>query len=109
MNDFPDVGEFRRRSFWDYQCYGKLLASLRRIEDAEGALRRSLAILEKLSADFPGVQRYRAELTEGWYELGILFERTNKSSEAAKAFRNAIDLAEKLSVEDPSSPEHPPC
>src|SRR5260370_42529666 len=51
LHDFPDVVEYRRRTFTALERYADLLTSLGRAPEAETALRRCLAIREERFAE----------------------------------------------------------
>ena len=77
------------------------MLALGRTQEAEQALRRSVAIRQKLVDDHPGVEPHPHDLGWGYYHLGLLLHDTHRPHEAAEAFRQARELFEKVAKEFP--------
>jgi tetratricopeptide (TPR) repeat protein len=69
-----------------------------RPQEAEEALRRSLELLTKLSADTPGVGYLPNVLARGHYDLGVLLDATGRPDDAAAAFRQAFAINKELAA-----------
>ena len=60
-----------------------------RTKEAEETIRRTLAIRQKLAADFPETLANSYSLGWSFYNLGLLLQDTDRPQEAAEAFRDA--------------------
>jgi serine/threonine protein kinase/tetratricopeptide (TPR) repeat protein len=96
--EFPNYPGYRNQLanvlYW-------LVRGLPPTEEAERYLRQSLALQERLAADFPGVADYRFDLFRGNRLLGWLLHHTNRPGEAEAAFRKATMIADQLVAESP--------
>src|SRR5207302_4182410 len=72
---------------------------------AQKAYQESVAILEKLLAEFPSEPTYRAALADSYHQLGSLQKwRLDEPSE--RTFRRSLALREKLAAEFPQVPDY---
>jgi len=85
----------------EYDQLSEALQALGRTQEAEEALRRGLAIHQKLVADHPGVESHARDLGWRYFGLGLLLHDTHRPHEAAEAFRKARELFENLATEFP--------
>jgi tetratricopeptide (TPR) repeat protein len=98
-----------------YQRVGIINRELGRVNPSEQALLRSIAMLEKLTAEFPDDLTYRSELGRSYFHLGRLFWRPMLLSspdqggtlrEGERAFRKALPIWERLVADAPDETEH---
>jgi tetratricopeptide (TPR) repeat protein len=73
-----------------------------RIREAEEYHRQSLAMLEKLAADFPKDLQYAEQAGHSQRYLGWLLAETGRLPDAEAAFRSAVSIFEKLSASPPA-------
>jgi tetratricopeptide (TPR) repeat protein len=105
VEDFPvSVAENHRRLVIEYGKLGWALFALGRTEEAEGTIRRGLALAQKLTNDHPGAQPYPVLLAARYDDLGLMLEAAQRPEEAVEAFRNAIKLFENTVAEFPEEP-----
>jgi tetratricopeptide (TPR) repeat protein len=72
--------------------------------EANPAIRRAIALEEKLVADSPSVPGYRYTLALSQANLAGVLRTTGYHAEAQHAYHRAISLVEKLAMESPSVP-----
>jgi tetratricopeptide (TPR) repeat protein len=85
---------------------GVLLLETHRLEEADGELRRALALREAVIADGPASPGLTADLEHVKGKLGDLTLRMGRFDEAERFFREAIALREPLSRDFPGTVEH---
>jgi tetratricopeptide (TPR) repeat protein len=80
--------------------------ALDRNSDAEAALRRAIAIDERLTADDPTMgDPHRICSATNLGNLGVLYDRTGRFKEAERAHRKAFDLIQALRRANSDDPE----
>ncbi len=86
---------------------GKIYELLDRFEDAERALRQSIAWHEELlvDADDLAAPRLRKELARVWNNLGVTLHRAGHLPQAADAYAQSVALKSDLAEIDPSDLE----
>jgi tetratricopeptide (TPR) repeat protein len=74
---------------------------------AEELGRKSLALADKLAADFPSTQRFRYLVAQSCLSLGAVLCETSRPQEAEQAFRRALAIASEpvTQVPEPGSPQ----
>jgi serine/threonine protein kinase len=72
-----------------------------RLEEAEDNHRKSLAMFEKLAADFPNESQYLEQVPHGQRILGWVVVSTGRPAEAVELFRKAIVIFDRLSISSP--------
>jgi tetratricopeptide (TPR) repeat protein len=77
------------------------------MDGAETALRKAIAITEKLANDLPHVFWYSAYLGEASASLGATLKAGGRLDEAEQAFRKSLTIAQKLAAELTSHAELP--
>jgi serine/threonine-protein kinase len=73
---------------------------------AEQHYRHSLAALDRLADEYPGVADHRAELASSHNNLGLLLESLGRLPEAEQAYRQGLDLLRPLADEFPTEPQY---
>jgi tetratricopeptide (TPR) repeat protein len=71
---------------------------------AEPAYGRAIALLEALSAEFPGPTEYRAELAQCHNDWGNWLRDRERWTDAEQSYRRALALFGELALEDPDQP-----
>jgi serine/threonine protein kinase/Flp pilus assembly protein TadD len=79
---------------------------LGQVDQAEGAYKEAISVLEQVSADFPAEPSYRHELAVVYNNWGILLFQNGRSGEAEKAWQKTLSLREKLMSESPDEPSY---
>jgi tetratricopeptide (TPR) repeat protein len=74
--------------------------------EAEQTFRQAVAVLRKLTTEFPDVPAYRQDLARGYLNLGELGLDTGRYKEAKAPLRSAVTLLEKLVTEYPDRPAY---
>ncbi len=80
------------------------LLALKRYPDAVAAARKSLAVTERLVADFPSVPHYQRCLADAHGDLGSALRRAGRLPDAEEAYRQAVTIQERVLAADPTSP-----
>jgi tetratricopeptide (TPR) repeat protein len=100
--DFPDQRPRIQEGICDCQrTLADLLKRTSRAQEAEEALRQSLATCTELAAANPKHAPYRCNLALNLGDLGDLYDQTGRSSKASAAWEEARSLFEKLASEIP--------
>lgn len=68
--------------------------------------RQSIDLLTKLTADYPAMAQYRAELARSHRGLGKLHKRRGERGAAEESFRQALDIQIRLSSDFPAVMEY---
>ena len=98
--------EYRKVLASGHNNLGILLTELGNRAEAEEQFRKTLAIREKLVADFPAVPEYRWDLAMSHLNIGNLRSELGKPPEAEKPVRKALAILEKLVAELPAVPRY---
>src|SRR5205085_11255002 len=85
---------------------GILNQQLKRMDQAENALRQAIALLEKLTEKFPAVPEIRLDLAHCYGELAALHLWSHQPQEEFHERRKAVTLLEKLVTDFPTVPAH---
>lgn len=80
----------------------QLLSGQRQVDEAEKLCQRSIAMLEKLIADFPTQTQHQGNRVAAISNLGLILGRNGRVADGEKFLRQAVTLAEEL-VKDYSS------
>src|SRR5262249_49475284 len=103
----PDAPGYRWHLAETYNNLGKVWWSRKTPQKAEEGFRQALALLKKLSADFPNVSHYQEELGVVHKNLGRVLEKTgHDAAEVEKSYREALALSRQLSTAFPNIPEY---
>jgi eukaryotic-like serine/threonine-protein kinase len=87
------------------QDLGKLLANSGNHADAAEMMRRAVATMESLAADFPSAPEFRVTLANSHQNYGwILKDYLSKTAEAEIEYRTATAIREKLVADFPNVP-----
>jgi len=100
----PDVRLGTGQAMWRV---GNISNELGHYVRSEAAYRESIALLDKLVAEFPAEPTYRAALADSFHDLGRL--RTwilDEQETAREALSRSLDLRQKLATEFPQVSEH---
>ena len=81
----------------------KILQTMSRNEPAEHNYRGAIAILERLTDEFPADRAYRFQLAKQYYNMAILCRAAKSGSGMEPLLIHALDLQERLVEEDPRS------
>jgi tetratricopeptide (TPR) repeat protein len=85
---------------------GNVLNAIGRPQEAEQSNRQGLALLEKLTADAPGVPQYRDNQAVGYENLGDIQFHAGRRQEAEQSYRQGLALLEKLAADAPGIPRY---
>jgi tetratricopeptide (TPR) repeat protein/serine/threonine protein kinase len=85
---------------------GRLLANLKKPEQAEREYRAVIAIYQQLAADHPTIPDYRGYLAGSHYYLGNLLRTQGKRDQAESEFRASVDVHKKLVADFPAVPKY---
>jgi tetratricopeptide (TPR) repeat protein len=104
VEDFPDTPTHLKRLRLVYGNLSEALKQMGRVQEAFGALRRSISLEGKLVTH--SSHRAGPRIRGGWghYQLGCWLHEDGRAQEAADAFRQAKDRFEKQAAEDPRVP-----
>lgn len=80
------------------ETIGNILRQMRRLDEAEAAYRRSLAIYEDLAREQPDKEKWQAHLADAWLLIGLASAGEAKNQEALDAFRKSLALWQKITV-----------
>jgi tetratricopeptide (TPR) repeat protein len=75
-------------------------------DHAEEAWRQAIALLERLSTQFPQVPEYRENLAYCFGELGLGLTRRGRLQQGIAERRKEVDLMEKLASDFPTVPDY---
>jgi serine/threonine protein kinase len=108
VNASRDNPEYRRELAVGYTLLGTLLGKLPtpRWPQAKQAHRQAIALLEKLTRDFPSIPLYKQELANTYNSLARKLTAPEEAAEKEKAYRDAQLLLEELVAESPGTPEY---
>ena len=70
--------------------------------EAEGEVRKSIAIYQKLAADNPAVTDFHSLLASSHFNLGSLLRETGKTTNAVAEHRRALEIYQKLAADNPA-------
>ncbi len=82
-----------------YRRMGSMYETLGENDKSKESHDKSIAITEKLSAEFPAAREYREELADNFYLLGYLQMYSNQLGPAKDYFERALVIYEKLIVD----------
>jgi tetratricopeptide (TPR) repeat protein len=85
---------------------GEIHGVLGQFDLAEEPWRQAIALLEKLSTQFPQVAEYRENLAYCYGELGLGLSRRRRLQEGIEERRKEVDLREKLASDFPTVPDY---
>jgi serine/threonine-protein kinase len=77
-----------------------------RADRSEKEFQTAIALCQQLGSDFPGMPRYRLELSHALVNLGTLYRRRENTVDSDKAYRQALDITEKLVAEYQGVPRY---
>ena len=77
-----------------------------RLPEAENGFRSALALLRKLTSDFPTIPDHRNALAGGLSNLGLVLQATRQGDEARAAFEEAVTLGDALMRDFPADPDY---
>jgi tetratricopeptide (TPR) repeat protein len=100
----PTVQE-RQREAQAWNNLGVIYQSSNRMDDAEKAARKALAIKEELADRFPSVPQFRLELARSWSNLGVVQHKTMRPRDAREAYEKSIAIYERLRANS-NAPQH---
>jgi serine/threonine protein kinase len=89
-----------------YRSLGTLYERTGVYLEAEKFGRQSIAILEKLSSEYPDVLEYQHQLGWSHFMLAWTFKNTGRLAEAETAFQQAASIYEKLLARKPEEPDY---
>ena len=98
--------DYRAHLAHSHRNLGNLLSGGGRHTEADKAFRESLAISEKLAAEFPNVPNYRGNMAICHNRLGILLKGEGRLDEAEKAYRESLTIGKKLTEDFPNVPDY---
>jgi len=102
--NFPDCDFFCRALGYWYRELGCVLLGRERLVEAEQALQRSVAIVERIARKSPDHWQNEIELGTLHYNLGTLYYGTGRQVEASRSFSKARDLLEEVAATASSAP-----
>jgi tetratricopeptide (TPR) repeat protein len=73
---------------------------------AEEAYGQAVALLEKLSADYPGRPEFRRDLAAAHANRGLVLQAAGRSDQAETVYQEAEKLLQELIVEFPKEPQY---
>jgi len=73
-------------------------------EEAEGAYREGIAVLESLAGEFPTVVEYADKLANGCFDRAAALWESKRFAEAEAPARQSLGLFQKLTAECPTTP-----
>jgi tetratricopeptide (TPR) repeat protein len=85
---------------------GLLMAEVKRRPEAIRFFRQSLAIDERLSAEYPNVPRYRGDQADASIQLARYLREEGNVDEANALLRQGVDVAEALVKQHPEIPAY---
>ncbi len=90
-----------------YIRVAEIAGLLGRSTRAEEAYRQAITALDELSAEFPSVPEYRADLAHALFWLGVLMKNEIQDKPAAlELYRRSFELRAQLVAEFPAEPEY---
>jgi tetratricopeptide (TPR) repeat protein len=98
------VPRYREQLAVNHNTLGCLLRELGRLAEAEAAHRRSLALQEKLAAEFSAVPRYQVQLAGSLVNSGHLLRKQQRPAEALSRTDRALALLQALRRREPRDP-----
>ena len=105
--NFPADVSARRELAFVYRDRALFLENnLNSRKEAEQRHRQSLAVFEKLAADFPNDAQYFEQVGHAQRYLGFLGMSTGRHAEAASSFQSAVTVFAKLAATHPEVPGH---
>jgi tetratricopeptide (TPR) repeat protein len=84
-----------------YSCLSEVLRRLGEPAKALTAMRESIAVAERLVAEFPETASHRSSLAQGQVALGQFYLNTGHPGEAEASFRSALATLEKAAADFP--------
>jgi tetratricopeptide (TPR) repeat protein len=96
---------YRQELAANYTSLGNVLADTDRPRDAEAALRMAVAVLERLTQEFP-LAEYRHHLAHSYNSLGALLYATRRGPKAEAAYYQALAVYQKLTTDSPKVPDY---
>ncbi len=108
LNENPRDPETRQETGLAYTQMGQILQGLGQEVEALKAFEQSVAMLQALNADHPGVIEHQKALAESYSQLGLFFWRSEASRlrDASDCFARARDLWTKLANAEPGKLDH---
>jgi serine/threonine protein kinase len=88
-----------------YRRVGSIQHLLGQRPQASQALRRAIALLERLAEDFPEEAKYRTELASAYSTLGFTLVDTGEIRPGSDAYRYATELMEHLASDSSAAPD----
>jgi tetratricopeptide (TPR) repeat protein len=85
-----------------YQRAGYLHLILGQQDKAEAAYRKAMAILERLTEEFPADAEHRRLLLNAYHWLGQILKRTGRAQEAASLLQKNVTVSEQLVIDFPT-------
>jgi serine/threonine-protein kinase len=95
--------EIRFETARAYRRAGSIQHLLGQGREASEALRRALALLEKLVAEFPAEAKYRTELAFAYSTLGFTLIDSGQTRPGSEAYRRATEHLERLASAEPAA------
>jgi tetratricopeptide (TPR) repeat protein len=102
LDEYPESGE-RQQAAHSNRDLSRVLWAMRRPQEAEAVLRRSVELLATVVASVPSERVFRLALARSTYDLAVLLRGVGRPEEAASTFRDAVQMLEKLSRDYPES------
>jgi serine/threonine protein kinase/Tfp pilus assembly protein PilF len=85
-----------------YRWLGHMLIRAGRLEEAEGLLRRGVAVSAELVAAAPGAPGNRLQLCETWRLLGDVLGKAGRPQEARRCYKQALEVARGIMADFPA-------
>ena len=107
--EYPEVVKYRERLALICNNLGKthdLGKKPSRRKEKEELVRKAIEIRERLTAEFPTVPKYAANLATSCTSLAVLLDERQDFQAAEQWYRRAIDCSNKLTVAYPTVPEY---
>ncbi len=80
---------------WKYMNLANMLKKRQRLDEAEAAYRHSLALCEKLDADFPADEIYQNWIAWNYQSLALLLTASGRPEEAENFYRRLLEVKPK--------------